>query len=175
MSNQGGDMTRNEILDQLKRERTEFDKLVDAIPRDAMDIPVPDGVHSPKQIVAHVSAYEQLIVERLRAARLGQTTDLDRDRVGWEAFNERIWAESESANVDDVLTHSAWVFLAMIEELAGLADSEFGALSKVAEAIDPGWLRGQALWEVLGVDTFEHYPMHYAQLEAAARRDALRA
>lgn len=97
MSEQGGDMTRNELLDQLKRERAEFDKLVEAIPRDAMDMPVPDGVHSPKQIVAHVSAYEQLIVERLRAARLGQTTDLDRDRVGWEAFNERIWAESSSA------------------------------------------------------------------------------
>jgi phenylalanine-4-hydroxylase len=168
-------MTRDEVLDQLKRERAEFDKLVDAIPADAMDEPVPDGVHSPKQIVAHVSAYEQLIVERLRAARLGQTTDLDRDRVGWESFNDRIWSESESVDAEIVLTQSARMFLAMLEELASLPDSEFGALSKVAEAIDPGWLRGQALWEVIGVDTFEHYPMHYAQLEAAARTDALRA
>lgn len=163
-------MTRDEILDRLKRERAEFDALVEAIPPIAFDRPVPGHLHSPKQIVAHVSEYEQHIVERLKAARLGETTDLDRDRLGWEALNERVWKESESADPGLVLTTSARIFLTMIEELASLEDAEFGALSRVSEAIDPGWLRGQALWEVIGVDTFEHYPMHYAQLEAAARQ-----
>ena len=161
-------MTRDEVLEQLTRERAEFDALVNVIPNDAMDRPVPGGEHTPKQIVAHVSAYEQLIVERLRAARLGQSTDFDRDGIGWVAFNERIWAESEPLDPSVVLARSARDFLAMVEEISALENEEFGALSKVAEALDPGWLEGRALWEAICVDTFEHYPMHFAQLEAAA-------
>jgi hypothetical protein len=161
-------VTRDEVLEQLKKRRAEFDALVDAIPPEALDRPVPGGTHSPKDIVAHVSSYEQLILDRLRAARLGESTDFDRDRLGWRVFNDRIWAEAADQDAEVVLANSAWVFLAMMEELAGLADSEFGALSKVSEALDEGWLEGRTLWEAVGVDTFEHYPMHFAQLEAAA-------
>lgn len=170
----GSAMTRDEILQRLTTCRAEFDALVDAIADDAFDLPAPGHAHSPKQIVAHVSAYEQLVVERLRAARLGQTTDLERDRLGWEAFNDHVWAECSSQDAEIVLSSSARTFLCLVEELAGLPDEEFGALSKVAEAIDPGWLRGRALWEALAEDTFEHYPMHIAQLEAAVAEAASR-
>jgi DinB superfamily len=161
-------MTRDEVLEQLRKRRAEFDALVDAISAEAFDRPVPGGVHSPKEIVAHVSSYEQLILDRLRAARLGESTDFDRDRLGWQVFNDRVWAEAADQDSDVVLAGSAWVFLAMMEELASLADSEFGALSRVSEALDEGWLEGRTLWEAVGADTFEHYPMHFAQLEAAA-------
>lgn len=159
-------MTRDEVLEQLTKQRETFDALVDTIPADSLDVPVPGYQHTPKQIVAHVAAYEWLIVERVRAARLGQTTDLERDRRGYEHFNEVVWEESAPRDADEVLATSARTFLALVEELAGLPDEEFGALSKVAEAIDPGWLRGRNLWEALAEDTFEHYPMHVAQLEA---------
>jgi hypothetical protein len=168
----GSAMTRDEILEQLTHERAQFDALVDAIAADAMDRPVPEHIHTPKQIVAHVSAYEQLVVERLRAARLGQTTDLERDRLGYEAFNDHMWSQCESQETEVVLASSARTFLMLVEELAGLPDEEFGALSKVAEAIDPGWLRGRNLWEALAEDTFEHYPMHCAQLEAVLAETA---
>jgi len=87
-------MTRDEVLEQLKVQRAQFDARIHAIPGDSLDEPVPGSLHSPKQIVAHVSAYERLIVDRIRAARLGEKTAFDRDRIGWEAFNDRIWAES---------------------------------------------------------------------------------
>lgn len=162
-------MTRDEVLEQLTKRRAEFDALVEAVPPDAIDRPIPGGSHSPKQIVAHVSAYEHLIVERLRAAEIGQSTNFDRDQHGFEAFNEQVWTASASADPSVVLAQSARDFLVMLEEIALLPDAEFGALSKVAEAIDPGWLQGRPLWEAIGEDTFEHYPMHFAQLEAAAR------
>ena len=76
-------MTREEVLAKLREQRAEFDGRLHAIPNDAMDRQIPGTTHSPKQILAHVSAYEQLIVERLRAAQLGETTEFDRDRIGW--------------------------------------------------------------------------------------------
>ena len=104
-------MTREEVLEQLKVQRAQFDARVHAIPGDSLDEPVPGSLHSPKQIVAHVSAYERLIVDRIRAARLGEKTAFDRDRIGWEAFNERIWAESAEQSADMVLARSCQVAL----------------------------------------------------------------
>ena len=161
-------MTRDEVLTQLKLQRAAFDARVNAIPHQLLDQAVPGGAHSPKQIVAHVSAYERLIVERLRAARVGEKTEFDRDRVGWEAFNERIWAESAPAAVDAVLARSARDFLALLEEVASLANAELSETRGVATTIDPAWLKGRPLSEVIAIDGFEHYPMHFPQLEAAA-------
>jgi hypothetical protein len=161
-------MTRDEVLTRLKAQRAEFDTRVHAIPPEALDAPVPGGAHSPKQIVAHVNAYEQLVVERLRAARLGEKTEFDRDRVGWEVFNERIWEESEPLATDVVLARSARCFLSLLEEVASLGNAELSGSRGVAAAIDPAWLQGRTLSELIGVDCFEHYPMHFAQLEAAA-------
>jgi hypothetical protein len=161
-------MTRDEVLTRLKAQRAEFDARIHAIPGDSLDEPAPGSLHSPKQIVAHVSAYERLIVERIRAARLGEKTEFDRDRVGWEAFNKRIWAESAAQSVGVVMSQSARDFLTLLEEIAVLANSELAETRGVAAAIDPAWLQGRSLAEVIGVDAFEHYPMHFAQLEAAA-------
>jgi len=164
-------VTRDEVLHRLKTARAGFDERVHAIPEAALDRPVPGGTHSPKQIVAHVSAYERLIVERLRAARLGEETVFDRDRVGWEAFNERVWAESAEKPADAVLAQSARDFLALVEEIGMLGNAELAQLTGIALGIDPAWLQGRSLAEVIGVDGFEHYPMHYAQLESAAAGD----
>jgi len=160
-------MTREEVLAKLRERRAEFDGRLHAIPRDAMDRPVPGAAHSPKQILAHVSAYERLIVERLRAARLGETTEFDRDRVGWEAFNSRVWGEGLDAPVDVVVARSAADFLELLEEVAELSNGELVDERGVTAAVDPAWLHGRPLWEAIAVDGFDHYPMHFAQLEAA--------
>jgi hypothetical protein len=165
-------MTREEVLAKLREQRAEFDGRLRAIPREALDRPVPGANHSPKQILAHVSAYERLIVERLRAARLGQGTEFDRDRVGWEAFNDRVWGETRDLPVDVVLLRSATDFLELLEEVAGLSDAELEDDQGMTAALDPAWLQGRPLWEAIAVDGFDHYPMHEAQLEAAGRGPA---
>ena len=72
---------------------------------------------------------------------------------------------------DAVLSQSARDFLSLLEEVASLANAELSDAHGVAAGIDPAWLQGRTLWEVIGVDAFEHYPMHFAQLEAAAAAD----
>ena len=160
-------MTREEVLAKLREQRAEFDSRLHAIPLEALDRQVPGSEHSPKQILAHVSAYERLIVERLRAARLGQETQFDRDRVGWEAFNDRVWGETRNLPLDVVLCRSATDFLELLEEVAGLSDTELTDDRGLAAELDPAWLQGRPLWEAIAVDGFDHYQMHFAQLEAA--------
>jgi len=161
-------VTRDEVLDRLRTARAAFDAKVAEVAQDRFEH-VPSGfAHSAKDVVAHVVAYEELIVERLRAARLGETTAFDRDRAGWEAFNERVWADAKRTSAEHVLVRSTLVFNDLMTEVELLDDAELNSLTGVSEHIDPAWLGGRTLAELIGIDAFEHYPMHFALLDAAA-------
>lgn len=164
-------MTRDEVLARLATERAVFDAKVAAVPKDALDQPIPGSTHSVKDVVAHVTAYEELIVERLVSARHGAMTAFDRDRVGWEAFNERIWREVAGRRPKAVLAHSEEVFAALQREVGALSDAELNAPVGATASLDPGWLERRPPWQLIAMDAFEHYPMHYPGLDAAAVAD----
>jgi hypothetical protein len=161
-------MKRDEVLRMLHEARAGFDQRVSAIPRRALSTPAPGRVHSPAETLVHVAAYEELIVDRLRKARLGATTAFDRDRVGWEEFNERIWGQAAGIPTNDALTRAGESFKELIAEVSALSDDELESDEGVTLALDPAWLQGRALWELIAIDGFEHYPMHYEALEEAA-------
>jgi len=161
-------MTRDEVLARLRETRAEFDMLVAAIPVGQLTVPVPGGAHSPKDIVFHVTSYDDLIVRRLRCARTGELTAFDRDRDSYEAFNDRIWIEAETVSVPAARAQAARTFLNLLEEISHLSDEELSGNTGVTKGLDPAWLQDRTLAETIGIDGFGHYPMHYAGLAAAA-------
>lgn len=161
-------MGRDEVMTRLSAARSAFDERVAAVPAGVFEAPLPGSPHSPKDVVAHITAYEELIVERLVAARHGATTAFDRDREGWEAFNERVWREAEAIRADRVLRRSREVFAALLRQVEALTDEELEAPVGATAALDPAWLEGKAPWELIAIDAYDHYPMHFAGLEAAA-------
>lgn len=165
-------MRRDEVLAKLSETRAEFDRLVGAIPAERLTETVPGGAHSPKDIVFHVAAYDDLVVRRLRSGRDGGTTAFDRDRDSWEAFNERIWGEAEGVDASAAMARAAKIYLDLFEEVARLSNDELTTTTGITAHIDQGWLQGRTLAETIGVDCFEHYPMHYAALAAAAEAPA---
>lgn len=161
-------MTRDEVLERLRSTRADFDTRVARVPDAAFVRVVPGGSHTPKQIVWHVAAYDRLMVDRLRAARDSRTTAFDRDRIGWEAFNESTWTEGEAAEPEVVKATAARTFEALLEEVGRLTDEELAGPTGVSAYLDQDWLGTRPPWQLIGIDGFEHYPMHFRSLEAAA-------
>ncbi len=160
-------MTRDELLHWLLETRGEFNQLVAAIPREKLDKPIHGKKRSARDVIFHVVAYEDLIVQRLRMAQDGETTEFDRDRDGWESFNDRVWAEAPQTDVNTVLARSQRVFNELIEQVRVLQEDELNDSRGIVRYLDPAWLDGRPLWEVIGIDAFEHYPMHYEELKKA--------
>lgn len=160
-------MGRDEVLARLKVARAVFDEKLAAVPVEGLALPAPGQAHSIKDIVAHVTAYDDLIVQRLVSARHGSTTAFDRDRVGWEAFNERIWREVADLPAEAVLDRARSAFAALLHEVGQLSDEELDARVGSTAALDPAWLEGRAPWELIAIDAYDHYPLHYAALDAA--------
>jgi hypothetical protein len=161
-------MTRDEVVARLKFARAVFDEKLAAVPPEALTAPVPGSTHSAKDIVAHVTAYDDLIVQRLISARHGSTTSFTRDREGWEAFNERTWTDAAGMKPKAVLRRAKDVFEALVHEVEQLSDEELDARVGSTAALDPAWLEGNTPWQAIGIDAFDHYPMHYDALDAAA-------
>jgi len=162
-------MTRDEVLRRLWTTRAELDRLVSQIPVERLSEPCAGCAHAPKDIIWHIAAYDELMVARLRAARDGETTAFDRDRVGWEEFNERIWAEAAEHDAPSAVSHAEETFLDLLEEVGQLTEEELFGTGGITAAIDSAWLQGRKLADVIGVDGYEHYPMHYGHLEDAAQ------
>jgi hypothetical protein len=163
-------VTRDEVLERLASSRTVFDEKLAAVPRAVLEAPVPGSTRSVKDVVFHVSAYDDLVVLRLIASRTGVTTEFDRDREGYEVFNERVWGEAAVIEPDDALARAEEVFLALLHEVGRLTDDELAEAVGATAALDPAWLQGQAPWELLAIDCWDHYPMHYAALDAAVEK-----
>jgi len=161
-------MTRDQVLARFADERAVFDAKVRAIPAEKLTARVPGFAHSVSEVVVHVGAYEALIVERLRAARRAEATEFDRDREGWEAFNERVWAKAHAVAPADALAEAGEVFGELLDEVAALTDDELAGAVGVSAVLDPAWLDGRTLAELLAIDGYDHYPMHYPLLDAAA-------
>lgn len=161
-------MTRDQVLARLEGARAGFDERLAAIPVERLTEPVPGSPHSVRDILVHVAAYDQLIVERLMSARHGATTQFDRDRLGWEAFNDRIWREAAGVSPVQALSRARDTFAALLHEVGKLSDEEINGRVGSTAALDPAWLGDRAPWELIAIDAYEHYPMHYAALDAAA-------
>lgn len=164
-----GTMTTSEMVVRLREARDVFDAKAAEVPSGAFES-VPEGcAHSPKDVVAHVSAYEALIVERLREAREGRSTEFDRDREGWEAFNHMVWAEAADMDEVDVRAQAVFTFGDLLSEVSGLTDEELNGSAGVSKHIDPAWLEDRTLAQAIAIDSFEHYPMHYDAFDAAIK------
>jgi len=169
MRRKGCLMTRDEVLRRLRTTRGELDRLISEIPVERLAEPCSGCAHAPKDILWHIAAYDELIVERIRAARAGETTAFDRDRVGWQEFNERIWAEAAQHDAPAAVSHAEETFLDLLGEVGQLTDEELFGTGGITASIDPAWLQGRTLADVIGVDGYEHYPMHYDHLQSATR------
>ncbi len=161
-------MTRDEMLDRLRGERALFDAKVALVRPEAFDAPPAGFEHSPREVIAHVTAYEALIVERIEAARRRETTAFSRDRAGWEAFNEETWRAVHSIPAAEVMRRAGEVFAALVAAVEGLTDADLVGDTELTRHLDPEWLLNRSLAEMIEIDGFGHYPDHYAVLDEAA-------
>ena len=66
-----------------------------------------------------------------------------------------------------MLSRAKDVFASLVQEVSRLTDEELNASVASTAALDPAWLEGRAPWELIAIDAYDHYPLHYEALDAA--------
>ena len=145
-------MNKREFIDRVKSERSRWDELMARVPDDLMLKPGVEGDWSAKDILGHVMWYEREMIGMLKAHAL---VGSDWWEMPLEERNTAVHGEDSGMSLDEVRTEVAWVFPALVKQLELLPEE---ALNDAAhfEGMPAEW----APSDVIGSNTFRHYPEH---------------
>lgn len=161
------EITKLKILDEIQAERNNLDKTQGKIPGDQMLSPGLVGNWTVKDMLAHITVWEQRMVRWLEQTALGDEPEMLPAGMTWDDLD--LWNEQ---------TYQEHLHRDLQEVLSGFQTSYQEALKTVREfpeedLIDPeryAWRNGRALWLMVAANTYEHYKEHEADLAAWLER-----
>ena len=156
-----GPMTGERLAGLLRTERGRWTDLLAEIGPERMELAGVEGAWSVKQIVAHLTWYEQAIVEGAeQALRTGTFTRRRPEGVGLDAMNARIAQEAHSRPAADVLAEADAVFGHLLELIAAVPQELLN---------DPkllGLPEDMVPWMGVANNSYAHYREHEPALRA---------
>jgi uncharacterized protein (TIGR03083 family) len=152
-------MNSVEFIARVTSTRQEYDDLLSALDEEQMTRPRTCGEWSVKDVVAHVTWYERQMVGVIdQRALVGSdlwTLDL-------EQRNAAIHEQNRERPLAEILSESKSVHASLMEGLHTLTDAELLDAGRFRE-MPSEWLP----WEMIGSNTFEHYPDHAEAIRRA--------
>lgn len=152
---------KQELLANIQRERAALDDLLTPLDDHAMLAPARNDGWTAKDILAHLTAWEQRLLRWTERWR--ETGDPGRPEVGvtWAGFdslNERDHVAAKEKSVADVRGVASESFVAVARKVEAMSDDELAVSPETADG--PSWS-----W-IIGANTYRHYREHRAEMEA---------
>ena len=158
---QGKPMTGARLAEILQAERAQWRALLAEVGPERMEIPGAAGEWSVKQLVAHLTWYEQAVLDGARQVMGGQS--FTRPGGALEAMDERnarIAAAAGDRPLAGVLSDSEQVFSDLLTMLARVPDAMLNDATLLGLPDDiPPWMR-------VANNSYAHYREHAADLRA---------
>jgi hypothetical protein len=151
-------MTKERLLDLVRDSHARFERVIQQLSDEEMLVPEVQGKWSVKDILAHMSAWEDHCLGFLDADARGETpgliTSADVDRV-----NEQFYQESRDKSLDEVRKGFARSFQRLLDRIEALSDEDLLSPERYP------WFKGSPFWLMVAYNTFDHYPRHARRIE----------
>lgn len=145
------EMSKAKLLELSQAERQRFTALIGTLSQAQILQPGVQGQWSVKDIVAHLTAWEERMVRWLNQMRRGETAFDDWKEI--DVLNAEAFEERKDWSLERVLADSERSFSQAIELVQSIPEAEW-----LAEAQFP-WGQGY-LWHLVAANMFWHYPEH---------------
>jgi hypothetical protein len=150
-------VTKYELLLSIRRDRGALDGVLARIDESQMAMPVLDAGWSVKDVLAHITAWEQLCLKWLRTGKRDELTAGDEFGAQVDALNARLYVENRDRPFDEIRSAFAGSQDEMESVAASLSEDELSA--------KPSWAPHVELWRIISSNSDEHYREHIEQLE----------
>ncbi len=154
-------MNKTKLLNEMRDGYTSFENLLAPLSEAQMTISGVNGEWSIKDILAHLAAWQKRTLNRLEAAVRneepsipGLTSDEEVDRL-----NDQFYQENKARPLTDVLTDFRTTYSQILDVVQAAPEEVLLDPQRIA------WLDGNALWEVVAGDTYEHYQEHTESIQ----------
>lgn len=157
-------MNKDELLQAIHKCHDEIEACCDAATEGQLTCcPGPQADWALKDLIAHLTYWEQDMLAHIGNSALGMTPDEEVD-----AINARVYAANKDRSLEDIradFRHS----LEQIDALVGsLSDADLNDSQRLQ------WGDGSPLWQYIASETYEHYQDdHRPDVQTWARREGL--
>jgi len=157
-------MTQAELSPAIKRDHAALDALLARVPETRMTQPLLDAGWSVKDVLAHITAWEQLCLKWLRTGVREELTAGDDLGTQVDALNARLYAENRAQALDAVRDAYARSYDEIVTAAEALSDEQLTA--------KPAWAPHAHLWQIVSANSDEHYREHIEQISRWIAADA---
>jgi uncharacterized protein (TIGR03083 family) len=151
---------REELLRQIRTEREALERVLARVPAEQMTEPMLDGDWSVKDVLAHIAAWEGLMVGWVEESLRGQTPERPVTGDDWvDQLNARLYKQYRETPLPEVQALFASSYERAYQTARQLSEEEL---------FEPGhfaWREGRPLFELIGGNTCWHYPEHREMIE----------
>ncbi len=156
-------MNKTELLDNIRREHERLARLVGQLGEDQLTAPGVVGDWSFKDILAHITAWDNLLPGWLEAARIGATPKLPSEGYTWadeDKLNESIYHQHKDDTWNSVLADFQDSYARVVREVEALSEQD------LSDANHFPWLHGKPLASLVATDSSEHYAEFATAIES---------
>lgn len=159
--------TKSQLLDRIKSARAPLDELIAQLTEEQMLQPGAENKSSVKDLLAHITTWEQHLARRLTAAVKDKSPDvyvIDPDEPGEsegiDALNAYIFARNAQLPLQQVLADYHRSPQDVLQAVEALSDYDLFDPQGLAQ------LFGYSAERIIASDTFYHYPEHIQSIHS---------
>lgn len=159
-------MNKTQFLAILRSERENLDRIIDAVGMHRMDSAGVSGSYSTRDVIAHLTAYEQALVTWLKEGKAGRVyVDPVLDQPDLDARNAIVHEASKHRSADEIITSFRTTCDELEECVRLLTDEELTNAEVTAWLVVPRWQQQRELWTCIADDSYEHQQEHIPDIE----------
>jgi hypothetical protein len=151
------EINKQQMLDLINDAWTAFEDVWRPLDRERLELPGVERAWSVKDILAHITAWEKLMIQWLEESLRGETPQRPAPGEEWEdldVFNEHLYQDNRGKSLEVVLKEYNAIHARAVEIVAGMQEDDL---------IDPerfAWRRGDPIWHLVAGNTWLHYSEH---------------
>lgn len=162
-------LTKQELIAQLKNERARIEAILGDLTEEQLEIPGVQGEWSIKDIVAHITIWEQRGIEWIRAVAKGEKPQIPEPGYTWcdqKALNLKTYQEHKERSWQEVLNDFQQSFPLLLDEIEGISPEQLDT------RFQGDWTRNQLItgWHIVAW-RFWHYRSHRERIEHWLEKD----
>ena len=147
-------MTKVEFINSLRVERAKLDSALAALTPRQLTQRASSGAWSVKDHLAHLTYWEQYMLQRIRQALLGEAPKWISDEEETE-INAQVFERNRSRSLVSILADRHRSFADILDLVESLSEDDLTNPRRFA------WRKGQPLWQYIADEGYaEHYHDH---------------
>jgi len=155
---------KEQLLTIIEEAHNKLLRAIEGFTPEQMTEPALDGGRSVKDVLAHVTAWERLLLSVLPQVNSGRKelpTGGDDNFEGTDSFNKKVFAKNKDRPYADVASDFASTYAELLDFINATPED------RLLGPASPTWWGQEPTWQFIAENTYRHYTEHAEQIEQA--------